>query len=314
MRAWQYVGTGRPLALVEVPDPVAGPGEVVIDVRAAGLCHTDVAIMDGPTSSILGHVPIVLGHEVAGVVRELGPGVTGVRLGDRVGIDPSGGFHGPGVGRDGGYAEATIGRVGELVPIPDGVSFEQAAAGTDAGATSHHAVLVAAQVTAGTRVGVIGLGGLGQIGARVAVLAGAEVHAADVRAELGDVARGLGVQTFVTDVAELAPLGLDVIIDFAGMRTTGPAIDAVRPGGRVVQVGAGAPEATISVERLVIKRVELIGTLGSDRSDLESIYRLLASGELDPVISTIGFDDIADGLDRLRRGQATGRLVASRTD
>ncbi|WP_299950662.1 alcohol dehydrogenase catalytic domain-containing protein [uncultured Modestobacter sp.] len=314
MRAWQYVGTGEPLARVELPEPVAGAGEVVVDVRAAGLCHTDVAIMDGPTSSILGQVPIVLGHEVAGVVRELGPGVTGVRVGDRVGIDPSGGFHGPGVGRDGGYAAATIGRVGELVPIPDGVGFEQAASGCDAGATSHHAVRAVAQVTAGTRVGVIGLGGLGQVGARIAVLAGAEVHVADVRAELEDVARGLGAQGFVTDVADLAPLGLDVLIDFAGMRTTGPAIDAVRPGGRVVQVGAGAPEATISVERLVIKRVELLGTLGSERADLESVYQLMASGELDPVITTLGFDDIPAGLDQLRRGEATGRLIARYAD
>jgi propanol-preferring alcohol dehydrogenase len=310
MKAWQFVGQGKPLVRTEIPEPVAGPGEVVVEIKAAGVCHTDVSIMEGPVSSILAHIPIVLGHEVAGVIAEIGPDVNGFAVGDAVGIDPSEGLTGPGVGRDGGYAEKAIAKVGELVRIPAGVSFEQAAAGTDAGATAYHAVRTAGKVEAGTKVVIIGLGGLGQIGARVAVLAGAEVYVADIRPELAEVAAELGAVKFVTDVSELTSENADVVVDFAGANTTQSAIAVVRPGGRVVQIGAAAPEATISVFELMMKRVELVGSLGSDRGDLEEVYRLFSTGQLNPVISTIGFEEIAEGLERLRKGDIAGRLVA----
>jgi propanol-preferring alcohol dehydrogenase len=218
------------------------------------------------------------------------------------------------VGRDGGYADRTIGLVEELVRIPDGVSFAQAAAGTDAGGTSYHAVRGVGRVTARTRVGIIGLGGLGQIGARVAVLEGAEVYVADIRAELQPVATQLGAAGFVTDVSGFDPLDLDVIIDFAGANTTDAAITAVRHGGRVVQVGAGAPKATISVVTLVTHGVELIGMLGGGKDDVVGVYDLLATGNLQPVISTVTFDDIHEGLERLRRSEVEGRSVAIFTD
>jgi propanol-preferring alcohol dehydrogenase len=310
MKAWQFEQVGHPLELVDLPDPTPAEGQVVIDVKAAGICHTDIAFMDGFVPGMPTHLPIVLGHEVAGVISEIGAGVSGFAIGDRVGIAPIGGLGGPGVGRDGGYAERTIGLVDELVTIPEHVSFAQAAAGTDAGSTSYHAVGVIGQVTKGTRVGVIGLGGLGQIGARVAVLLGGEVYTTDIRPELKEVSENLGAAGFFGSVSDFAPLNLDVIIDFAGVNTTGAAITAVKPGGRVVQVGAGAPDATIPVVSLVTRNIELLGTLGGHKADVEAVFDLLETGELDPVLSTVRFDEISSGLDVLRTGKVQGRSVA----
>jgi propanol-preferring alcohol dehydrogenase len=310
MKAWQYTTPGIPLLETEVAVPVPGAGEVLIDVKAAGLCHTDVGIVEGWSAGMLNHTPITLGHEVAGVISALGEGVTGFAIGDRVGLF-SEGLTGPGIGKDGGFAPETIGRVSELVRMPDSVPFDQAAAGTDAGATSYHAVKIVGRVEKGMKVGIIGLGGLGQIGARVAVLLGAEVYAAEVNTDVHAYAREIGVSTVVTLVTELAGLGLDVVIDFAGAAgTTSGALGAVKAGGRVVQIGVAEPNASIDLLSLVMKQVELVGSLGGSKADIEAVYELLASGELNPRVTTIGFDEIGDGMERLRRGEIRGRLVA----
>lgn len=309
MRAWHFVEVGKPLEGVELADPVPSAGEVVVDIKAAGLCHTDISFMDGQVPGMPTHLPIVLGHEVAGVISALGEGVTGFTVGDAVGLAPVGHF-GPGVGRDGGYAEKTLATVEELVRVPEHVTFAQAAAATDSGATAYHAVRTVGEVAEGTRVGIVGLGGLGQIGARIAVLRGAEVHVTDIRPELADIARDLGAAGFHTDADEFTSLGLDVVVDFAGMDTTRMAVAAVHPGGRVVQIGSGRPDATISVVDLVVRSVQLIGSLGAAKDDVVAVYDLLEAGQLDPLIVTVGFDDIPDGLERLRRGESEGRAVA----
>lgn len=311
MRAWSFTGTGSPLELVDLPDPQPGPGQVVLDVRAAGLCHTDISFIDGDVPGMPTHTPIVLGHEVAGVIAALGEGVTGWAVGDAVGLAPVT-HDGPGVGRDGGYAEKTLGTVEELVRVPEHVSFAQAASATDAGATAYHAVRIVAAVRPGDRVGIIGLGGLGQIAARVAVLAGAQVHITDVRPELAGLAGEIGAAGFHTDTGEFSALGLDVAIDFAGFDTTRLALASLRAGGRAVQVGAGRPEATISVMDVILRGVSLQGSFGSTKEDVEAVYQLLDTGELDPLTTTVGFDQIGAGLDQLRAGEARGRLVAVR--
>jgi propanol-preferring alcohol dehydrogenase len=310
MKAWQFLGPGQALVLTELPDPSPGRGEVVIEIKAAGLCHTDVGIIEGWSAGMLDHLPLVLGHEVAGVIVEVGEDAGDYQVGDAVGIVGEG-LGGPGIGRDGGFAERTIGRVAELVRIPDGVGFGQAAAGTDAGMTSYHAVRVVAAVASGMRVGIIGLGGLGLVGARLAVLAGAEVYAAEINREVHEFGRQLGITTIVADPDELAGLDLDVVIDFAGMQTAAAAVSAVRPSGLVVLVGCGDPSATLDLMTTVMKQVQLVGSLGGTRDDVVEVYQLLGSGDLTMMISSIGFDDIADGLDRLRKGGVRGRLVAT---
>lgn len=310
MRAWQFTGIGEPLRFVELPSPVPGPGHVVVDVRAAGLCHSDVGFVDGHITWMLAFTPIVLGHEVAGVVSAVGDGVEGFAVGDRVGIAGDG-LDAPGIVLDGGFAEQCIGKVEQLVPIPDNVSFVQAASGTDAGMTSYHAVRVVGGVTTGTRVGIIGLGGLGLTGARIAVTAGAEVYAAEVDASKHAAGLAVGVTAVVTDAKELADFGLDVIVDFAGFgTTTAAAVEAINPGGRIVQVGLGAADMTISNQSLVSKQIQLVGSLGGKKADTAAVYQLMAGGELEILATEIPFNDIDQGIERLRQGGVQGRLVA----
>ncbi len=312
MRAWQFTSTHAPLVRADVPEPVAGPGQVLVAVRAAGLCHSDVGLMeDEGWLSMLAKRPITIGHEVAGVVAEIGPGVSGWQVGDRVGVCPTTPAGAPGYAYDGGYADRLVVDAQTLVRVPDNVSLALAAMGTDAGMTSHHAIMAAGGLKAGMKLGIIGLGGLGQIGARIGVLTGAEVFVAEIDQRVWPVGEALGVRRMAASIREFASENLDLIVDLAGFgTTTAEAIETVRPGGRVVQVGMGRLEATISTKALILRRVTLLGSAGGTKEDVEGIYRHFASGQLAPVLTEIGFDDIADGLDRLRRGEVTGRLVA----
>ena len=134
MKAWHFTGIDEPLVKVELPDPVAGPGEVVIDVKAAGLCHTDVGVLhDEGWLSTLAYRPIVIGHEVSGTVAEVGEGVSDWQVGDRVGICPTTPFGAPGFVTDGGFGEKVCCPASALVRIPDGVSFALGAAGAGYG-------------------------------------------------------------------------------------------------------------------------------------------------------------------------------------
>jgi len=314
MKGWQFSKTGEPLKLIEQDDPRAAPGEVVIEIKATGLCHSDVgALVDPGWMKIIQKLPVILGHEFAGVVADVGAGVRDFQRGDRVGVCPvaktSGGS--PGNHWDGGYATKAVAMAEDLVRIPDNVSFVQAATGTDAGMTSYHAVMVVGRVTAGMKVGIIGLGGLGQLGARAAVIAGAEVYGCDINEAARALGPSIGVRQMFTQVMEFKPLELDVIIDFAGFgTTTADAILAVGPRGRVVQVGMGALEATIDTGQLILKQVELAGSMGGTVDDIRGVYDLFASGKLDPKITTVSFDQIPEGLERLKNHEVQGRLVA----
>lgn len=310
MKAWQYIGAGQPLTLNEIDEPVAQPGELAVTVKAVGLCHSDVGILEGVIpEALLGSVPQTLGHEVAGVVNALGEGVTGFSIGDRIGLHM--GAHGPGMGIPGGYASTVTVPATNVVRVPDNVTFPQAAAATDAGMTPYHAIATAAGVTAGTRVGIIGLGGLGFNAAQVALALGAEVYAAEPRTEVHAIATEFGVTEVVTDVSELADQQLDVIADFAGFgTTTAGAVLAVRPGGTVVLVGVGRAEMTINTPVFIQNEVHLVGSSGGNLEDLAAYYQLVADGKVNPVLSTIGFDEIKDGLERVADGKVTGRLVA----
>ncbi|MFJ9317689.1 zinc-binding dehydrogenase [Pimelobacter simplex] len=311
MQAWRMTGTGEPLRLDEVPVPAAGPGEVLVEVRAAGLCHTDVGILhDATWTERVGPFPLTLGHEVAGVIAGLGPDVAGWALGDRVAVNPAGATR-PGLGRDGGYGPYVVALPADLVAVPDALSFELAAAGTDAGRAPYRAVVVRGEVGPGDKVGIIGLGGLGQVGARIAVLRGAEVYAAEPKEALWPMARSLGVHAVAADITAFADAGLDVVVDFAGFgTTTAAAIDVVREHGRVVQVGMGRLEATISTNALILKQVTLLGSRGGTVDDIAAVYAMFASGDLSPALELIGFDDIPAALARLHAGEVTGRVVA----
>lgn len=310
MKAWQKTADAV-LQLRDVAEPNPADGEVVVDVRATGLCFSDLELLDGTLANLITNYPRTLGHEFAGVVSEIGPSVEGIAIGDRVG-NASQGPSTPGVGRDGGHAERVAVSATSLVPVPDNVSFADAAAGTDAGKTSWVAVHARGQVRQGETVAIVGLGGLGMIAARLAVLAGATVYAAEPRTDIWDEARQLGVIDVVANVRDLAVHEPDVVIDLAGYGSTlVGALEAVRFGGRVVLVGSAEATATISLSTLIGKNISLLGTVTVDgKTAVEAVYQVLETGELKPQITTIGFDDIGDGLEQLRAGNVRGRLVA----
>ena len=174
VKAWQLTAANEPLRRIDREDPPPGPGQVVVVVRAAGICHSDVGFLDGTLTGMLPKLPMVLGHEVAGVVSEIGPEVSGVEAGDRVVIlGPQ--QHAPGWSADGGFADKVLAMAEGLFTLPENVDFVQGATATDAGQTAYGAVMGTGRVRDGERVGVVGLGGLGLTGARIAVVAGARV-------------------------------------------------------------------------------------------------------------------------------------------
>ena len=316
MKAWQFTGTHQPLQLNDVPEPDPGPHEVLIDVKACGLCHSDVGILEVETFPLpmRDRLPVTLGHEVAGVISRLGRDVTAWQVGERVAICNMPGSV-PGLYRDGGFAPRITSGTDVLVRIPDGVSFEQAATATDAGMTAHGAVVGVGKAAPGEKVGIIGLGGLGQIGAQVARLAGCDVYVAEPRVEVWPMAHRFGAVKVVADIAELAGDELDLIVDFAGVgHTTTSAIASVRGGGRVVQVGMSSATATIDAIRLVMKQLTLTGSLGGTMDDTRQVLQMMDSGRLVPSITTIAFHQIAEGLGRLSQGAVQGRLVAVMDD
>lgn len=314
MKAFRFVAKGAPLVSVELPDPVAGPGWVVVDVEAAGLCHSDLHLIDG-TIDLSPRPPFTLGHEVAGVVSALGEGVSGYAVGDRVAVaivaHPEVQVqYAPGVGVDGGYAERLAAHASTLVPLPDAVSAVQAAVATDSVVTAYHAVRTEGRVGPGEVVAVVGLGGLGLNGVRTAAIAGAEVYGVDANPDTFEAARAAGARDCFTRLSALADLHPHVVVDFAGMgTTTSDAVDVVRRLGRVVVVGLGSQTTTISTGALVGKSVQLRGSYGASKEEYREVLGLIADGRITPAVEEIPFADLNDGLERIRAGKVRGRLV-----
>lgn len=311
MRAWHFVGTHKPFERVDIDEPTAGPGKVVVDVKAAGLCHSDVGILeDEKWLANMKELPVVPGHETAGIISEVGEGVTDWEVGDRVAVWPMAELQGYKV--NGAWEDRSEVATEALVAIPDDVSYAQGAAATDAGMTSVGA-LSTGEVKAGMKVGVIGFGGLGQIGAAVAHLRGAEVYVAEVNEAIWDRARAAGAVKVAASITEFADDELDVIIDYAGFGvTTADALQVVKwsGGGRVVQVGMGKLESTIDIYPLILGSKQIFGSQGGSKEDIEETMKYMASGDLQPVLSEIDFEEIPDGIQQLIDGTAQGRLVA----
>ncbi|MGO2750793.1 MAG: zinc-binding dehydrogenase [Pseudoclavibacter sp.] len=310
MKAWLLNEVHGSLQEADVDRPTPGPGQVLVKVRASGLCHSDVGYMEGVIPITI-PLPAILGHEASGTIEALGDGVTGWSIGDPVAsaISPD---DAPGVSRDGAYAEYILVTASKLVRIPEGVDWSQAAAATDAGLTSYTGVVVFGEVKAGDRVGIVGLGGLGMMGARIAVLQGATVYGVEPREALWETAKALGVEEVHGDVSALEGQDLDVVIDFAGFGTTTTgAIRAVKNRGRVVLVGLGKAEWTINSIDLVSRAIELRGaTVAGNPEHLQAVIDLVATGDLRIAAEEIPFDEIPAGLDRLKAGGVNGRLVA----
>lgn len=314
MKGWQFTGTGEPLKLVEQEMPKAKEGYVVINVSNCGLCHSDVGALDDPgwVGNIIKKVPVIMGHEASGLITEIGPGVEGWEVGDRVAVCPmyTADDAGPGYGRDGGYATYTTAPQEMLVKVPDNVDLAQAAAATDAGMTSYHAVVQAGGVKKGTKVGMIGIGGLGTVGARVAIGLGAEVYAASRSEYARNKIKADGAFKTAESITEFKDDNLDVIIDFAGVgKTLVDSVATVGFKGKVVVVGMASLEFPLNTTTLITKQLQVVGSNGGTKEDIEDVLDLISKGELHIDIELIDFDEVPEKIDVLREKSVENRFV-----
>src|SRR5699024_12700308 len=163
----------------------------------------------------------------------------------------------------------------------------------------------------GMKAGIIGVGRLGQSGGRLAVLNDAELYVAEVNEDVWPAAEKAGAVKVAKSIKEFKDDELDVIVDFAGFgTTTAEAVETVKFNGRVVQVGMGKLESTINTYALILNKTQLHGSMGGSKEDIAEVMKRIASGDLTPTITNIGFEEIADGVERLAKGEVQGRLVA----
>lgn len=314
MKGWLFTKTGVEPKLIEKEDPTVVPGEVIIDVKAAGLCHSDVAALEDPGwMQLITAAPVVFGHECAGIITEVGEGVSDFKVGDRVGVCPINPANGEAIGyhRDGGYSTKLLVPASQLVHLPEEVSYVQGAAATDAGMTSYHALFTEGKAKAGMKVGIIGIGGLGQFAAQMAIAKGCEVYAADTSADARKLAEEIGCKKVYENVLDMKEDEPELIVDYAGFgKTTADAIEAVAFKGTVVIVGMGVLNSDISTYQMIIKQLTLKGSNGGTTEDIKGVYEYFKTGQLTPQLSTIKFEEIGEGLEKLKNREVKGRLVA----
>jgi alcohol dehydrogenase, propanol-preferring len=311
----------------EVPVPAPGAGEVLVRIRACGICASDLHVVAGVTP----HgpdLPQILGHEPAGEIAAVGPQVEDWLVGDRVALlaarpcgrcgyctagreNLCGDVEVAGVDTHGAQAEYALADARYLVPIPADLPYEQAAIVTDAVATPYHA-LKRGGVGEGSTVAVFGLGGLGMHAVLLAKLAGAHVVGVDIDEVNLERALAWGADDVVdaTDgrparrIRELSAGGVDRSFEFVGLAATlDQAVKCLRPGGRATIAGLG-PEAvaTVPIARFVSQETELVGSFGSTPQDLGELFDLVEEGRLDlgrSVTDIVGIDGFPDALRRL---------------
>src|SRR5262245_55666014 len=311
MRAVRMVGVGRPLEGQEIASPEPRAGEVLVAIHAAGICHSDAHYRSG--LSPVGSLPMTLGHEIAGVVEQLGPGVTSHRLGDRVCLHyvlSCGACVECAIGRetfceryamighhvDGGVAEHIAVPAQNAVSLPDEVSFEHGAVLMCSSATALHA-LHRARFRAGESVAVFGAGGLGISAIQIARALGARVvYAVDLRDDKLDTARRLGAipvnaadRDPVDAIRASAGRGVDVALELVGLpETMRQALRSVGPHGRAAIVGLSKRTLEIDPYReLLGPEAELIGVNDHLREELVELIELARQGTLDlaPVVT-----------------------------
>ncbi len=338
MRAAVYRGNGG-LDVTTVPDPVAGPGEVVVQVAGCGLCHTDLHYLDHGVKTFK-PPPLILGHEAAGTVAALGSGVSGRAEGDRV-LIPSVYACGRcrycrqgrdnlcdqlimlGNNIDGAYAEYVRVPADILIPVPADLPLEQACIIADAISTPYHAVKYRGRVRAGDVVAVVGCGGVGLNVVQCSVVAGARVIALDVNEERLAAARGLGATATLNpssvprpdkEIRALSDGGVDIAFEAIGRPATIElAFSLLRRGGRLCVIGFSHEPAALAAGKLMYHEMEIVGSLGCCGSEYAEILGLVEAGRLrlGPIVSgTVPLAEINQGFDRLRRGEGI-RWVAT---
>ncbi len=285
MRAIRMVKAGEPLQMQEVPIPAIGKKDILVRVKAAGICHSDAHYRAG--NSKMGMLPITLGHEVAGVVERIGVLVTNVNVGDRVGLHYNvscGDCYQCSAGNDqfcssvkmighhvdGGYAEYISIPARNAIPLPDEISFEAGATLMCASATALHA-LHKARVKAGETVAIFGLGGLGLSAIQLAKALGAvEVFAVDIKEDKLKLAEAYGAMPVNGDRLDAAEeirkltdgKGVDVSIEMIGLaKTMRQTVESLGVMGRAVIVGINQTPLSVNpYQTLIGNETEIIGS------------------------------------------------------
>ena len=333
MKAAVAHSLGAPLDIREVPVPEVGPGQVLIRVRASGVCHTDLhAVMgDWPVKP---SPPFIPGHEGVGEVAALGPGVTHLKEGDRVGAPwlhtacgrcthCVGGWEtlcesqqNTGYSVDGGYAEYVRADANYVGRIPDGLDFGPAAPVLCAGVTVYKG-LKELEAKPGDWVAISGIGGLGHMAVQYAKAMGYHVVAVDIHADKLRLARELGADLALHAVDD-DPVG-ELQAQMGGVRGAlvtavsnsafAQAVGMLRRGGFLSLVGLPPGDFPLPIFEVVLKRITVRGSIVGTRYDLAESLAFAAEGKVQAHFSWDELDNINAIFDRMKQGTIDGRVV-----
>lgn len=338
MKAAVFYGPNQALRVEEIATPTPGPGEILVEVSACGLCHTDLHYIDHGVPTFK-KPPMVLGHEISGTIEGLGEGVSRWEKGSRV-ILPA--VYGCGEcencrnGRenicekmvmfgnnvDGGYAEFVVAPASQAFALPPEIPLEEGAIIADAITTPYHAVVNRGKVKPGDRVVVFGCGGIGLNLIQMAATLGAEVIAVDVLAEKLDWALQLGAKTALnsTDferidkkIRELTNGGADIAFEAIGNPVVqNQAFSSIRSGGRFVVVGFSSKPMTLDTGRVMYREMEIVGSLGCRPVDYPRVIELARQGKVkvkELVTQKFPLEEINAAFDHLRKGAGVRSVI-----
>jgi alcohol dehydrogenase, propanol-preferring len=322
-------------SIEEVPVPIVGAGDVLVRVKASCLCAADTKIRSGKIPTLkLPHIP---GHEVAGEVAEVGKGVKSAKPGDRVVVymytvcgDCPACRKGRenlchrisrmGFDRPGGHAEYVAVPERQLIPLPENIPYEEAAAIPDAVSTMLHAVREQGDVRPNDYVLLLGVGGLGMQGIQLAALAGGRVIAVARSEKKLELARSLGAEWVVngrdpklveTILGITEGRGVDCVIDLVSTQETfQTAAGSVAKGGNIVIVGSTGIEVTFSVGQIMFKEIAVKGSIGMTKQTVLDAVDLCRSGRIKPVVThRFPLEEINKAAAMLDCGEIAGRAV-----
>ena len=331
MKAYRLLEWQKPPQLMDIPVPEPGPGQVRLKVAGNGICQSDLHLIHEWTASpahIKVELPMTIGHEVGGWVDKEGPGVGGFEKGQAVVVTIAGCGHcrycargwnqyclhkgaQVGMGLDGGLAEYVVAPADAVVPVGD-MDPADAAPLTDAGLSSYHAVKrVLPLLTAGTTVAVIGVGGLGHMAIQeLKATCPARIIAYDLNEASLALAKELGADVCLKSEDEyFEPMSADAVLDFVGAgATVAGAAKMIRPLGHIVIVGRG-PGSVEFTHRTMPYGAMLSTTFGGSKLELMELISLVGAGLIKPHITRFPLDQVATALDKLARGEISGRAV-----
>ncbi|WP_171110255.1 MULTISPECIES: alcohol dehydrogenase catalytic domain-containing protein [unclassified Streptomyces] len=335
-RAAQVTESGGPLHITAVQPREPGPGEVRLDVKASGICGADAGMAANPKPAY--GFPIAPGHEVAGVVAEVGEGVAGWTAGERAGVGWFGGSCGqctacrsgdvvhcaerriPGLSYAGGWATTITVPAAALIRIPDGLSFAEAAPFGCAGVTTFNA-LRHSGAEPGDRVAVLGIGGLGHFAVQFAAAMGFETVAIGRGEDKRATALGLGAHHYVDGSAEdagkaLRALGSAKLIlsTAASSKPLAGLLDGLTPHGRLTVVGFDGAPLQLPLDKLVMHARHVTGHVTGSPVDTEQAMRFALTSGVRPQVQTAPLEQAAEALKTQQAGQARFRMVLTTSD